>query len=496
MEQVQVEARQTEAAARNELRHGALGLGFIIFFVVSAAAPLGVLGGGVPVSMLLGNRAGTPAGFVVVGAILLLFSVGYTKMARHVTNAGAFYAFAARGLGGTAGGAAALIAIVTYNASQIAVYGLFGVATSGLLQNLFGIHLPWWIYAYVVMALIAMLGYRQIDVSAKVLGFFVVGEFIGVFILNLGILKAGGAAGITATSFTPHAFTSGSLTIGILLCFGSYLGFEATTIYAEEARNPERTIPLATYLAVLLIGGFYILSSWCMVVGVGANHVVESVKSLPNPSELMFALSNRYVGGWLTTVLRILFVTSLFAGLLAFHNSVARYFFAMGREGLLPSCLGKTHPRHQSPHIGSVLQTVLAVSVVSIFAIAGSDPVLVLFSWLVNTGTLGVIVLMALASFSVPAFFARNPELQAGTLGTVVLPVFTGICFVVVAVLVVIHFDVLTGVSHTLAVVLPALIPAAAIAGIILALRLSHVDPERFAKLGESNVSSSSPWLT
>jgi hypothetical protein len=117
---------------------------------------------------------------------------------------------------------------------------------------------------------------------------------------------------------------------------------------------------------------------------------------------------------------------------------------------------------------------------------------LALFSWLVNTGTLGVIVLMGLASFSVPAFFARNPELRAGTLGTVVLPVFTGICFVVVAVLVVIHFDVLTGVSHTLAVVLPALIPTAAIAGIIIALRLRHVDPVRFAKLGESNVSSSS----
>src|SRR5208337_2071970 len=139
-----------------ELRRGVLGVGFITFFVVSAAGPLVAMAGGVPVGMLLGNGAGIPATFLTVLAILLIFSAGYTSMARYVTNAGAFYAFTTRGLGGTAGGSAAIVAIVAYNTMQIGIYGMFGAASSGLLQSLFGVYLPWWLYSYVAMAVIAV----------------------------------------------------------------------------------------------------------------------------------------------------------------------------------------------------------------------------------------------------------------------------------------------------------------------------------------------------
>lgn len=80
----------------------------------------------------------------------------------------------------------------------------------------------------------------------------------------------GGAHGLSMVSFTPHALMSGSTTIGLLICFACFMGFEATTIYSEEANNPERTVPRATYLAVLIIGLFYAFTSWCMVNGTGA----------------------------------------------------------------------------------------------------------------------------------------------------------------------------------------------------------------------------------
>ncbi len=117
----------------NQLRKNALGVGAVTFLVVSAAAPLTAVAGGVPLSMLLGNGAGIPGTFLLVTLILLLFSVGYVAMARHIRNAGAFYAYTAQGLGGLMGGAAAMIAILAYNAMQIGVFGLFGAATAGLL---------------------------------------------------------------------------------------------------------------------------------------------------------------------------------------------------------------------------------------------------------------------------------------------------------------------------------------------------------------------------
>ena len=89
-----------QGRASTDLRKGALGVGFIVFFVISAAGPLTAVAGGMPIGFLLGNGAGLPSLLLIVIAILLIFSAGYTAMARHVTHAGGFYAFIARGFGG------------------------------------------------------------------------------------------------------------------------------------------------------------------------------------------------------------------------------------------------------------------------------------------------------------------------------------------------------------------------------------------------------------
>ncbi len=98
----------------NQLRKNSLGLIAVTFMVVSAAAPLTGVAGAVPIAFLLGNGTGVPATFLFMTIVMLLFAVGYVAMSRHVSNAGAFYAYAARGLGGGAGGAVSMIAIVAY----------------------------------------------------------------------------------------------------------------------------------------------------------------------------------------------------------------------------------------------------------------------------------------------------------------------------------------------------------------------------------------------
>src|ERR1700742_851174 len=72
----------------DRLRRDALGVAAITFFVVSAAAPLTPVAGGYPIAMLLGNGAGVPAAVILTTLILLIFSVGYTTMSRHIANAG------------------------------------------------------------------------------------------------------------------------------------------------------------------------------------------------------------------------------------------------------------------------------------------------------------------------------------------------------------------------------------------------------------------------
>ena len=467
-----------------ELKRGALGVGFIIFFVISAASPLSVIAGGFPIGIMLGNGAGTPALLILALLVLLAFSVGYTTMSRHLTNAGGFYAFTSRGLGGLAGGAAAVLAMFAYNILQIGLYGMFGGVVSGTMESVFGLVLPWWTYSLMAMASIAILGYRKIDLSARVLSIVVIAEYLAILTLDFAILKTGGDSGINLDAFDRSHVFSGTPSIGLLFCFAAFIGFEATTIYGEEARNPQRTIPIATYSSVLLIGGFYALSVWSMVVGVGADKIVPMLQALEDPTTFIYGMSDHFVGPYLTQIIRVLFMVSIYAGLLAFHNAAARYFFAIGRDGLLPSQLGTTHRIHQSPHMGSALQSLIAAVVVLIFAALDADPILQLFAWFSNLATLCVILLMALTSVAIYVYFQRHPQLKVGVWRGKILPGFSCLALLTVLVLAVVHFDVLTGASQLISYGLCAVIPAALICGLFLAVRLRRTSPQRFMALG------------
>ncbi len=467
----------------NQLRKNSLGVAAVTFLVVSAAAPLTAVAGGVPLSMLLGNGAGIPLTFLIVTSVLLMFSAGYVAMARHIRNAGAFYAFTAQGLGGLMGGAAALLAILAYNAMQIGVFGLFGAATSGFMASL-GLDLPWWVWTYIGIAAAAVLGYRRVDLSARVLTVLVVLEYLVVLVIDAAILFSGGNSGLTMEPFTPSAFLSGTPAIGILFCFAAFIGFEATTIYSEEARDPGRTVPRATYISVLIIGLFYMLTSWLMVNGAGAGKLVGELQALQDPTTFLFGLAERYVGHWIIPVMNLLFATSLFAGVVAFHNGVARYMYVAGREGLLPQGLGVTHPQYQSPHVGSIVQTVIAIVVVGIFAATGQDPVLALFSWATNVGTLAIMLLMTFTAFAIIAFFARRPGLESNPFTTRILPLVTGIILGLLVIYIAVNFGSIAGANGFMTVFLPGLVLVATIAGLLLALRLRGTNAVGFARLG------------
>jgi amino acid transporter len=231
---------------------------------------------------------------------------------------------------------------------------------------------------------------------------------------------------------------------------------------------------------------FYTVTTWLMVNGQGAAGLQDFLGGLkPDPTAFLFALGDSYIGSSLTTVMSLLFISSVFAALLAFHNAVARYLYALGREGLVPAQLGRTHPAHLSPHVGSLSQTVLAAVVVLLFVVTGQDPVLALFTWLTQLGTLAIIVLMAMASFAVVAFFAANQGLDGNVLRTTVAPLVGGLAMAAVAVYASSQFGLLIGnPTSALRWALPALIPVAAAAGLVAAVLLKGRSPQLYAQMG------------
>ncbi len=258
-------------AAPQEARRlrGNLGVASIVFMVVAAAAPLGVIGGVVPLGIAGGNGAGFPATFIIATVILLLFSVGFTAMTPHVEEAGAFFSYVRQSLGLPVGIGIAFVAIVSYVALEAGVYGLLGPAGAGVVELFGGPALPWWLFAAAAFAVTTYLGYRNIELSSRVLAVLLTAEIAIVAILDLVIVVRGGDHGLSTGIVNPQAIFSGSLGIGLLFAIISYVGFEATAIFRDEARTPERTIPRATYVALLLIGVFYAVTSWALISGWG-----------------------------------------------------------------------------------------------------------------------------------------------------------------------------------------------------------------------------------
>ena len=253
------------------VRHlrGNLGVASIVFMVVAAAAPLGVIGGVVPLGIAAGNGAGFPATFVVSTVILLFFAVGFTALTPYVEEAGAFFSYVRTALGFPAGIGIAFVALVSYVAIEAGVYGLLGPAGGVVVELFGGPALPWWLFAAVAFAITTYVGYRNIELSSRVLAVLLSAEIAIVVVLDAVIVFQGGDHGLSNGIVNPSAIFSGSLGIGLLFALISYVGFEATAIFRDEARTPDRTIPRATYIALILIGVFYAVTSWALISGWG-----------------------------------------------------------------------------------------------------------------------------------------------------------------------------------------------------------------------------------
>ena len=195
------------------LRKGRIGVLGIVFFVIAAAAPLVGMTGAVPVAIVLGDGAAVPGAYLAVGIILLLFSVGYSAMSQHVTNAGAFFAYVGRGLGIDVGVGSAFISLMAYLTIQLAIYGFFGAVMAGQMSATFGIDWPWWIWCLLAWVVVLILSVISVDVGAKLLGVLLTIELLSLVITALAVFVKGGPGGIDfAASFAPNNILVGGIT--------------------------------------------------------------------------------------------------------------------------------------------------------------------------------------------------------------------------------------------------------------------------------------------
>ncbi|MGE0216120.1 APC family permease [Mycolicibacterium sp.] len=471
-----------EPDSSNKLKKNVLGVPSIFFYVIAAASPFTVVVGLFPIIIGLGNGIGAAGAFVLAAVTLLVFAVGYVSMSRHITNAGAFYAYVTAGLGKELGLGSAFLTMFSYVAIQAALFGGFGFYLNSLLSSSLGIDPPWWLLALIGLALCTVLAVQGVHSGARWLGFFMTLEMVMILVLVVFSLFRGDTpvSAYSLEPFAPHAVFSGAFGIAIMFAICSFIGFEGSAIYSEEAKDPHRTIPRATFLSVGFMGVVYALTAWVLVNAVGVGTAKDT--AIAEGGDFLFYLSGRFIGGGVATMFQVLICTAMFAAILTFHNNVARYLYSLGRQNLLWSRLGRTMTTRQTPYVASLVQSGGITVLIVVAAVLHLDPIVTIFAGIGGIGTIGVILSQAIASVAIFAFFRRTGA-DRRPWNAVVAPLLAAVALLSIVVAALYNLDVLLGVGGGTGLlwVSTLLVPLVFGAGYGWYLRSSQ--PQRYAEL-------------
>ena len=458
---------------------GRMGVLDVMFTVIAYNAPAVVFLGTISVAILIGNGVGTPVIFLFVGLILAVLGSGLINLSSTMKRPGGFYAMVSTGLGKPIGLAVGFAALLTYFCGVLVASTIGPVTLTGFLSTEFGLPLiPWWVVALIAVGAVGVLGYLNIQFSARVLYFFLGLEFLLMVAYVVSVFLQGGPEGLGTDSFLPQNVFSGSIATGILfaiLCFG---GFEATVIFREEVKDPNRTIKRATYATVAVIAISYATLAYAFITAFGPQAVLAVLEE--DFAGAAATSVREYLGDWGFIFANLLLVTSAFALGLAAHNVLTRYVYNFGKDGILPAAMGATHPRHDSPYRASVMISVISIIGVVGMALTPIEPT-TLYATVSGFLSYTMVIMLVAVCFAAGTYMLRRRS--STTLHAVVMYV-VGLLLAAVLAFASAQFSLLSGLTGAAGIVGMTFCWVFIIGGAVVALVLRRTRPDVYARLG------------
>ncbi|MCW3766663.1 APC family permease [Paenarthrobacter ureafaciens] len=476
--------KQTPTRTQEDKLSGNMGVGELVMNVLAFSSPLTTVAGTLPVMLLFSGHT-APGIYLLVTLMLLIFSVGFVRMSRSVDAPGGFYSFVTAGLGKPAGLGGALLALVGYIFIGFFAPSLFALTLQGFVVNtLGGPEIPWYWYGLGIITVTTLLAYNRIDLSAKVLTVVMLLESAVVVIFDVAAFASGDVS--QGVGFSMPWITDAGLGLALLFAVGNFFGFEATVIYRDEVKNPDRTIPRATYLAVVGIGLFYAVAAWAYTAFLGADNVQDEAKA--NTVNLFNDGATALVGKIFADIGVVLLITSILASMLSIQNIAARYSFSLAADGALPRILGRVHPRHKSPYVSAVGVGMVWVVATVVFTLVAVAPE-ALYPIASGSGTFSVLLLMFITSFAVLVYFVRRRSFAPESVWkTIVSPIVSVLFLGLITYLAIANYPELVGGSAVMTAIFMTFTFALFIGGIIYAYFLRSKRPEVYARLGRQKI--------
>ena len=381
----------------------ALGIGAIIGAGIFAAIGTAISGDAGHV----GAGAAIVVSIVLAGVTSALAAITYSEFAAMIPISGSAYTYAYATLGELIAWIIGWDLILEYAVGNIAVAIGWAGYFDSLLRGL-GVELPRWLVTDILTArhdpaLLASVPHLgpiplvfnlpAFGIVAIITWLLVIGTretawvntvMVVIKVAIMGLFLVVGVAYVKPQQWSTPAFAPNGLagiSVGAAIIFFSYIGFDAVSTAAEEARNPQRDIPRGIIWSLII----------CTVLYVGIAFVLTGIipwDKLNVPDPLAVAL--QYIhADWAAGVLALGAVAAMTSVLLVFQLGQARIFMSMARDGLLPPWAARLHPRYKTPHVTTI---VTGIFVALFAAIAPIGVVLEL----TNIGTLFAFILVAL----------------------------------------------------------------------------------------------------
>ena len=483
---------------QHHLAKGALNTRQVLFCCVTGAAPISAMLFNGPVG-ILGAGWAVPGAFILATIVLTIFSVGYIEMARRVTAAGGFYSFISHAFGSVLGMGTAILMTFCYLVFSAAVTGVTSYFAVSTISEWFGVDVPVWVFLFGTIGLMVAFTFFHIEVTARVLGVALVCELVALLVFcGAVIVHGGGPDGFAVKSLNPMevfgdgnmAIAAGATGIALFAAFWSWVGFEMAPNYAEEATEPKKVMAPAMYVSVIGLGILYVFVMWMFVAGAGYQGSADLVNQqfAGEIGSIFYPLTDEYFGKPLTWAFQLFIVTGSFACQLAFFNTACRYLFSMGREGVLPSALGKTHEKHHSTHIAGVVAGIFLVIWVGAFFLYDSTTLgalLKLGTWSPLLGVAGILAIQALVSVAIIVYFLTKAKDGFHWFKTLIAPIVAAITQAYAVYLLFKFRGDLSAAADVPFIQYLWVWPIVVFAiGVIIALALRATNPQKYAGIG------------
>lgn len=297
---------------------------------------------------------------ICVTAVVMLFTAySYTQMVKAYPSAGSAYTYISKSVQPHVGFLSGWAMLVDYLLLPMICYLLLGVYINEYFPMI-----PVWA-SVIVIAVIAMIinivGIKTASIIETVITCAAI-AFTILFIACVVRYVSGG--GGSATLFDPTAFYNpenfeikGTLAASAVLC-ASFVGFDAVTTLAEEAKEPEKVMGKAIMGVVIGAGIIFAIVAYCSQIA-----WPQAYLNIEDPDTGIFELFPHIGMDWLGTIFFIVDNCGSFVCALAGMGAVSRILYGMGRDNILPKkFFGKVSPKFQTPVNNIVLTTIIALS--------------------------------------------------------------------------------------------------------------------------------------